>query len=90
MSITNPDFSGQDCRGVLRGECSDCGCDEYDGGSAGRKCLHCNHPPGKHKNLSVPPDTNSGDPDSTQAVTSKERSQSLLPFGAECEDTSGE
>lgn len=29
-----------------------CGCAGYDGGSEGKKCMDCNHPPAKHVNLS--------------------------------------
>ena len=29
-----------------------CGCAGYDGGSEGKKCTDCNHPPAKHVNLS--------------------------------------
>ena len=42
-----------DSRGVLRGGCSSCSCDGYDGGSELRKCLNCGHPPGKHQNMST-------------------------------------
>ena len=43
----------EDIRGVRRGCCTLCGCAAYDGGNAGKKCLDCNHPPGKHQNLDV-------------------------------------
>ena len=42
-----------DIRGIRRGSCSSCGCEAYDGGGVGRKCLDCGHPPGKHKNLDL-------------------------------------
>lgn len=50
MSVNNTD-----ARGTLRGACSACGCGGYDGGSAGRRCTSCGHPPGRHQNLSMPP-----------------------------------
>ena len=43
-----------DCRGVRRGSCNEirCTCDGYDGGLKMRRCIKCQHPPGKHENLS--------------------------------------
>lgn len=58
--IATVDFSGygtMDCRGVRRGSCSDCGCNEYDGGGGGKKCLGCGHVPAKHRSLSQPATT---------------------------------
>lgn len=45
-----------DSRGVLRGKCTSCDCEQYDGGEAKKKCVRptCSHPPGKHLNLSNP------------------------------------
>ena len=45
--------SSTDCRGVSRGKCSVCDCDQYDGGSEGMRCImmNCDHPPGKHLNI---------------------------------------
>ena len=43
----------KDSRGVRRGSCTQCGCAAYDGGDAGKKCIDCNHPPGRHKNLDI-------------------------------------
>ncbi len=47
--------SSTDCRGVPRGKCSVCGCDQYDGGSEGKRCImmNCDHPPGKHLNTNT-------------------------------------
>ena len=47
--------SGVDSRGILRGSCElpSCTCDGYDGGSEMKRCVHCQHPPGKHQNLST-------------------------------------
>ena len=42
-----------DCRGVFRGGCTQCACDGYDGGVAGKKCDNCGHPPTKHQKLST-------------------------------------
>ena len=42
-----------DYRGVVRGRCSSCVCNGYDGGSEKKKCIACTHPPGKHQNLST-------------------------------------
>ena len=44
-----------DSRGVVRGRCSSCACDGYDGGFEKKKCIACGHPPGKHSaaNLST-------------------------------------
>lgn len=44
----------KDCRGVLRGRCLDCGCDKYDGGIDGKKCVDCGHVPGKHTCAELP------------------------------------
>ena len=49
-----------DYRGALRGRCSSCGCDGYDGGLEKKKCIGCGHPPGKHANLSTPSSSSSG------------------------------
>ena len=46
-----------DARGVLRGQCQACGCDAYDGGDRGFKCLDCGHAPRMHVNLSAGPPT---------------------------------
>ena len=51
------DESGQfDCRGVPRGTClaTGCQCDGYNGGSTGKKCVICKHPPGRHQDLRIP------------------------------------
>ena len=42
-----------DSRGVQRGGCNcpQCDCGQYDGGTEGRKCNYCGHPPGKHVNM---------------------------------------
>ena len=45
-------MDGVDSRGVKRGNCLDCICKGYDGGSEKKKCVRCEHPPGKHANLS--------------------------------------
>ncbi len=42
-----------DSRGVQRGSCSQCDCDQYDGGSKGMKCNYCDHRPGQHVNMST-------------------------------------
>ncbi len=42
-----------DSRGIPRGSCSQCGCDQYDGGTEGMKCNYCDHPPGKHVNMNT-------------------------------------
>ena len=39
-----------DSRGVQRGTCSMCSCDQYNGGTEGKKCVDCGHPPVKHRN----------------------------------------
>ena len=39
-----------DSRGVQRGACSMCSCDQYNGGTEGKKCVDCGHPPVKHRN----------------------------------------
>jgi len=36
-----------------RGSCNSCGCEAYDGGGVGKKCLDCEHTPGQHKNLDL-------------------------------------
>ncbi len=42
-----------DSRGIRRGKCTaeKCSCNKYDGGKDRKKCVSCNHPPGKHSNL---------------------------------------
>lgn len=45
------EYGQLDGRGALRGSCTLCDCDEYDGGSARKKCAICFHPPGQHKKL---------------------------------------
>ena len=42
-----------DSRGIVRGRCSSCACDGYDGGSEKKRCIGCGHPPGKHVNVST-------------------------------------
>ena len=42
-----------DSRGTLRGRCTACACDGYNGRSERKKCTGCGHPPGKHTNLSA-------------------------------------
>ena len=37
----------------MRGRCSSCACDGYDGGSEKKRCIGCGHPPGKHANVST-------------------------------------
>lgn len=53
-----------DARGVTRGSCKvkdpECTCHGYDGGQAGKKCLICGHPPGKHRNKDVSSDQSEG------------------------------
>ena len=44
-------MAGVDSRGVKRGNCLSCFCEGYDGGPEKKKCVGCDHPPGKHTNL---------------------------------------
>ncbi len=39
-----------DCRGIPRGKCLQCECEQYDGGKTGKRCsvVECCHPPGRH------------------------------------------
>ena len=39
-----------DSRGVKRGDCCMCSCDQYNGGTKRIKCVDCGHPPAKHRN----------------------------------------
>ena len=47
-----------DTRGILRGRCNNCECDQFFS-SDGTRCEYCDHPAGRHQNLSstaiVPP-----------------------------------
>ena len=43
-----------DCRGMSRGSCTLCGCDEYERGQTGRNCAGCHHAPAKHKKAGKP------------------------------------
>lgn len=70
-----------DSRGVLRGSCSVCECDGYDGGTEGMKCEYCEHPPGKHQNLSRGPPSESVGPDlSSLSLSSSAPSTSAARF----------
>ena len=53
---TEVEVFGEDCRGILRGRCTQDGCDcrGYDGGEAKRKCTKCDHFPGMHKKEAEP------------------------------------
>ena len=57
-----------DSRGVLRGRCTACLCNRYDGGTEKKKCVGCTHPPGRHENLSTPTALTAPPPQATQQV----------------------
>ena len=54
-------MSDVDGRGIKRGKCKsdDCRCEQYDGGMEKKKCVSCEHPPGRHENLTNPCPSNS-------------------------------
>ena len=72
---------------MLRGGCTACGCDSYDGGSEKKKCVNCGHAPGKHQNMtstgsiSSPVDTSTV---STVFMPSSLTSDSTSPIAAVC------
>ena len=68
-----------DIRGIRRGSCRSCGCEAYDGGGVGRKCLDCGHPPGKHKNLDLK-DEVTGSSDAGVVTYDKEASLCVETF----------
>lgn len=62
-----PPPSNLDSRGVLRGSCQICRCEEFVK-SEKPKCGRCDHPPGKHLKLTVGGATS---PPSTASVSGK-------------------
>ncbi len=86
--------SQYDSRGVERGSCSMCGCDQYDGGSEGKKCEACSHVPGKHANFSKPasprPISNVYTIENSRSATELQSDNDGAPSGypiAVCSDT---
>lgn len=49
--LVYPEYMGIDKRGVLRGKCTECECDEFESVNS-IVCEYCGHPPVKHENLS--------------------------------------
>ena len=60
-----------DLRGVLRGECSECGCTQFVRPQTGAACANCHHVPARHKKLTKTAPTSSSSTLSASAVNSQ-------------------